>query len=128
VIALGIVLANLNTVNVVHTYACAVAQPRADGNSFTTTGCTVRIRSNHTVEVAFNNLPRLNAQQAYELWALPAKGNPVPVAGITTGGAFNKIYPIDPARYAKAAISIEQAPGNSTVPHGPIVFVLPLSG
>ena len=128
VVVLAVLLVNRNSVTVTHTYACSVATPSLDGGNFAAAGCSVSVRSDNTIELAFNSLPALNASQSYELWALPAKGNPVPVAGFAAGstGAFQHIYSIDAARYAKAAITVEKAPGNSPAPHGPIVFVLPL--
>ena len=127
-LVLAVVFVNRNSVTVTHTYACSVNTPSLNGSNFAAAGCSVRVRSDNTIELAFNSLPALSASQAYELWALPAKGNPVPVAGFTTGStqAFQHTYSIDATRYAKAAITVEKAPGNSPAPRGPIVFVLPL--
>lgn len=130
VVVVGVFIATRNTTTVLHTYACAVPQRTVNGVDYASTGCTVTVRSDHSIELAFNSLPQLARTKAYELWGLPATGAPVPVAGFVagTGGAFSHTYKVDATRYAKAAVTIEQAPGDSPAPHGPIVFVLPLKG
>ena len=126
-IVVGVWLFNRNNVNTLHTYACSAPQASVGGADFRTTNCTLVVRSNHTIEVAFNDLPSLRPTQAYELWVLPTKGNPVPVTGFEPGGTqnFDGTYKINASRFAKAAVTIEQAPGNSPVPHGPIALVIP---
>jgi anti-sigma-K factor RskA len=128
IIAAGVILATRPALTV-RTYACAALQPAVNGVKLADTGCTVGVRSDHTIDLAFTSLPALSTAKAYELWALPAKGNPVPIAGITNThrGAFQHIYQVDARKYPKAAISIERAPGDSAVPHGPVIFVLPLT-
>jgi hypothetical protein len=126
-IVLGVWLFNRNNVDTLHTYACAAPQPLVNGNDFSATSCTVQVRSDRSVTVAFNNLPTLSRAQAYELWMLTPAGHPVPVTGFEPGGSydFSGIYHIDTSKYAKAAVTVEQAPGNSAMPHGPIVLVIP---
>jgi hypothetical protein len=86
------------------------------------------VRSDRRVTVAFSNLPALDRTRAYELWMLTAGGHPVPVTGFEPDGSngFGGTYRIDAGKYAKAAVTIEQAPGNSPVPHGPIALVISL--
>ncbi|HWE62672.1 MAG TPA: anti-sigma factor [Chloroflexota bacterium] len=128
-IVIGVVLFNRNNVNTLHTYACSAPQPAVNGEDFRTTTCTLQVRSDHTIEVAFNGLPPLTPTRAYELWLIPPKGKPVPVTGFAPGGTqdFGGTYKIDAASYAEAAVTIERAPGNSPVPHLPIVLVIPLN-
>lgn len=131
-IVLGVLLFNRNNVNILHTYACAPAQQTLiDGNDYTPTTCTLSVRSDHRMTVAFSSLPVLSNTQAYELWMIPATGRPVPVGGFVPNGdlSFYTVYPVksNVGSYAKAAVTIERAPGNSPVPRGPIALVIPFA-
>jgi len=117
-------------VTVVHQYACAASTPRLGSLTFATTGCTLQTRSDHTTRVAFTNLPALPAGRAYELWLVPAKGNPVPVGGFVgdRSRGYSGHYTLDAARYTLAAVTVERAPGTSPTPTLPIVITFSLKG
>lgn len=127
-VILAVVLYQRNTVTV-HTYACAVAKPTVGGIAFAGASCSLGVRSDRSTDVAFN-LPPLPANKVYELWLIPAKGNPVAVGGFVPGGdrRYAHRYAIDAQGYPLAAVTIERTPGNSPVPHGPIVVTAKLAG
>lgn len=117
-------------VTVLHQYACAAATHRLGSLTFAATGCMLQTRSDHTTRVAFTNLPALPAGRAYELWLVPAKGNPVPVGGFVgdSSRGYSGHYTLDAARYPLAAVTVERAPGTSPTPTLPIVITFSLKG
>ncbi len=117
VVVLIVVLANRGGVTV-HTYpGSAVAQVVA-GVHLQGVQATVGVRSDHTMDVRFSNLPALPASEAYELWLIPARGNAIPVGGFISDARhnFSKRYAMNAGQYAAAAVSIEHAPGDSATP------------
>jgi hypothetical protein len=79
----------------------------------------VRVRSDHTTDVAFTNLPLLPARLAYELWFIPASGHPAPITGFeaSDGHSYHARLNRDAASYVEAAVTIEPAPGDSPAPN-----------
>lgn len=126
----AVLIQRRDSVTVLHQYACAAATPRSGSLTFTATGCTLQLRSDHTTRVAFTNLPALPAGRAYELWLVPAKGNPVPVGGFVgdASRSYSGHYSLDAARYPLAAVTVERAPGTSPAPTLPIVITFSLKG
>jgi anti-sigma-K factor RskA len=113
VAVLVVVFANRSHVTVHIFHGSAVAQV-VKGIDLQGAAGTVGVRSDHTTDVTFSNLPALPPKLAYELWLIPAKGNPVAVGGFNAGSSrsFTKRYNKDAAGFAAAAVTIERAPGN----------------
>ena len=126
----AVLIQRRDSVTVLHQYACAAATPRSGSLTFTATGCTLQLRSDHTTRVAFTNLPALPAGRAYELWLVPAKGKPVPVGGFVgdTSRRYSGHYSLNAAEYPLAAVTVERAPGTSPTPTLPIVITFSLKG
>jgi anti-sigma-K factor RskA len=124
-----IVLLTRNTVTVVTHHGSAVAEV-VGGINLSGTTFTVDTRSDHTTAVHFSHLPSLPVGKAYEVWLIPAKGQPVPVGGFVPGSnhSFSAVYPHDAAGFAVAAVSIERAPGNAPSPSKFVAFEAKLTG
>lgn len=90
-----------------------------DGFSFQHVTAMVAVRSDHTTTVSFTNLPQLPSRLAYELWFIPAKGNPAPITGFEANAqrSYNALLHQDASHYIEAAVTIERAPGNSPAPN-----------
>ncbi|MGH2347508.1 MAG: anti-sigma factor domain-containing protein [Chloroflexota bacterium] len=124
-----IVLLNRNGVTVVTHRGSAVAQV-VGGVKLSGATFTVDTRSDHTTAVHFTNLPAPPTGKAYEIWLIPAKGQPVPVGGFVprSNHSFSAIYHHDARGFAAAAVSIERAPGNASVPSHDLAFEAKLTG
>jgi hypothetical protein len=124
-----IVLVNRGGVTVISHQGSAVAQV-IDGVHLSGVTFTVDTRSDHTTAVHFSGLPNPPSGKAYELWLIPAIGQPVPIAGFVPGSghAFDAVYHYNAASYAVAAVSIEQAPGNATSPSKYVALAAKLTG
>ncbi|MDB5076003.1 MAG: Anti-sigma factor RskA [Chloroflexi bacterium] len=112
-VVLAVVFANRNSVTVHLFHGSAVAQV-VKGIDLQGAAGTVGVRSDHSTDVTFSNLPALPSKLAYELWLIPAKGNPVAVGGFNAGAnrSFTMRYNKDATGFAAAAVTIERAPGN----------------
>jgi anti-sigma-K factor RskA len=124
-----IVLLTRNTVTVVTHHGSAVAQV-VGGINLSGTTFAVDTRSDHTTAIHFSHLPSPPAGKAYEVWLIPAKGEPVPIGGFVPGSShsFSAVYPHDAAGFAVAAVSIERAPGNASSPSKYVAFEAKLTG
>jgi anti-sigma-K factor RskA len=76
--------------------------------------------------LVLSGLEVLSEEQTYQLWLIPAEGNPVPsgLLAVQEAGvdSLTVTLPDDASRYAAVGVSIEPA-GGSTAPTGPIVLV-----
>jgi anti-sigma-K factor RskA len=117
VVVLALVLVRRDTVTIQEHHGSAVAQVIKGIHVGGAMG-TIGIRSDHSTDVTFTNLPPLPKSLAYELWFIPAKGAPVPIAGFTASAdhSFRARYDRDAANYSVAAVTIEPAPGNALSP------------
>ena len=124
-----LVLVNRGGVTVISHQGSAVAQV-IDGVHLSGVTFTVDTRSDHTTAVHFSGLPNPPSGKAYELWLIPAKGQPVPVAGFVPGSGhqFDAVYHYNAASYAVAAVSIERAPGNALAPSVYVALEAKLTG
>jgi anti-sigma-K factor RskA len=114
----AIVLLNRQSITVqLHTGGAVAAV--VDGFSFQGVTAQVAVRSNHTTDVSFTNLPVLPPQLAYELWFIPPKGNPAPIVGFEANAtrSYSVRLKRDAASYLEAAVTIERAPGDSPTPN-----------
>ena len=66
----------------------------------------------------FRDLPALAQGRVYELWLVPAKGDPVPAAVFVPDAAGAKVVLVDRslASYAVMAVTDEPAPDGSVAP------------
>ncbi len=112
-----VILVNRGGVTIISHQGAAVAQV-IDGVHLSGVTFSVDTRSDHTTAVHFSGLPNPPSGKAYELWLIPAKGQPVPVAGFIPGSGhdFDAVYHYNAAKYAVAAVTIEKAPGNELSP------------
>jgi anti-sigma-K factor RskA len=117
VVVLALVLANRNTVTTRIYHGGALAQVVKGIHVAGALG-VVGVRSDHSTDVTFTNLPTLPKGLAYELWFIPAKGSPVPIAGFeaSTDHSFHARYFKDASPYQLAAVTIERAPGHWPAP------------
>jgi anti-sigma-K factor RskA len=101
------------------TLVAAKAPPQPQGKVF-------YLRNRSSLVLLANNLPALPAQKAYELWLIPASGNPIP-AGVFKPDAHGSASVVNPplpaGTEAKAfAITVENEAG-ATTPTTPIVMM-----
>jgi anti-sigma-K factor RskA len=101
------------------TLVAAKAPPQPQGKVF-------YLRNRSSLVLLANNLPALPAQKAYELWLIPASGNPIP-AGVFKPDAHGSASVVNPplpaGTEAKAfAITVENEAG-ATTPTMPIVMM-----
>jgi anti-sigma-K factor RskA len=124
-----VVLVNRGGVTVISHQGSALAQV-IDGVHLSGVTFTVDTRSDHTTAVHFSGLPNPPSGKAYELWLIPAKGQPVPIAGFVPGSghSFDAVYHYNGASYAAAAVSIERAPGNARSPSRYVALEAKLTG
>jgi anti-sigma factor RsiW len=103
----------------IQTHTGSAVASVVDGFSFQHVTALVTVRSDHTTGVSFTNLPQLPARLAYELWFIPAKGNPAPITGFEANAqhAYNTLLHRDASGYSEAAVTIERAPGDSPTPN-----------
>ncbi len=128
-VLLIVVLANRNTVTLTpHRNVVVVAQV-VKGIVVGKPAAVIGVRSDHTIDVTFTHMPVLPPSLAYELWLIPVRGAPVPVAGFTVGQdhSFSRHYKRDASGFGAAAVSIERAPGNQPSPSpGSVAIEVPL--
>ena len=124
-----VILVNRGGVTVISHQGAAVAQV-IDGVHMSGVTFTVDTRSDHTTAVHFSGLPNPPSGKAYELWLIPAKGQPVPIGGFVPGSShqFDAVYHYNAASYAVAAVSIERAPGNALSPSPYVALEAKLTG
>ena len=113
----------------VRPYTKVVAAVVVKGVSIHDATAVIDVRSDHTTDVRFTNLPVLPPSLAYELWLIPAHGAPVPIDGFETGAnhVFSRSYSRDASGFIAAAVSIERAPGHWPAPSpNSVAFEVPL--
>jgi anti-sigma-K factor RskA len=103
-------------------YEALVIQPQGE---YTSTAVVLFNRDTLDAHFYSSNLQPLPPDKVYELWLLPAQGDPVP-AGVFTGdpaGRATHLHTADrPLRnYVGFAVTIENAPGTRS-PEGPIIM------
>ena len=90
-----------------------------------TAGALFTLTGDQATLVAFD-LPAIDADQTYQLWLIPADGDPVPAGLLAAqrGGAatWNTTVPLQSGDFAAVGLSIEPA-GGSSAPTGPIVLL-----
>jgi anti-sigma-K factor RskA len=103
----------------IETHTGSAVAAVVDGFSFQHVTALVVVRSDHTTEVSFTNLPQLPSRLAYELWFIPAKGNPAPITGFEANAqhGYSTRLQRDASAYSEAAVTIERAPGDSPTPN-----------
>jgi anti-sigma-K factor RskA len=89
-------------------------------------GKAIYVRNRSSLIFLASNMPKLPPQKVYELWLLPAQGNPIP-AGVFTPDARGSATVVNPplpaGTEAKAfAITVEPEAGSAT-PTMPIVMM-----
>jgi hypothetical protein len=89
-------------------------------------GKAIYVRDRSSLIFLASNMPKLPSQKAYELWLLPAQGNPIP-AGVFTPDARGSATVINPPLPAGTeakgfAITVEPEAGSAT-PTPPIVMM-----
>jgi hypothetical protein len=114
----------------VQTYTAGPVAPVVSGIDLRGLTAQVDVRSNHITRVSFTNLPSLPRALAYQLWFLPETGKPIPVDGFVANaqGTWTKRYRQDSSGLQAVAVTIEQAPGNSTAPSKYLAVDVPLKG
>jgi anti-sigma-K factor RskA len=72
-------------------------------------------------------LPSIADDKTYELWAIPAKGNPIPAGLFRTNATGNFVHiapqPVDVSRLAAVAVSVEPRAGSPAPTTKPILVI-----
>jgi hypothetical protein len=128
-VILIVVLVTRNTVTT-RTYTGGAVAQVVDGIPFRGVTAQVDVRSDHTTTVRWVGLPVLPRALAYELWFIPAKGQPIPVDGFTVNGQriWERPYKRDASGIQTVALTIERAPGKWPTPGKYLAVAVPLKG
>ena len=88
---------------------------------------SVLVNRDGGVVLVGSDLPQLASDRTYELWAIPAKGNPIPSGLFRPSGPGNFLHvapqPVDIAHLAAIAVSVEPLSGSPAPTTKPILVI-----
>jgi len=88
---------------------------------------SVLVNRDGGVVLVGSDLPSLAEDKTYELWTIPAKGNPVPAGLFRTGAQGNFLHvapqPVDISQLAAVAVTVEPRAGSQAPSTKPILVV-----